>query len=233
MPTARALVTRAYRLIGVKATGYTLSAEETADGLEVLNAMLRAWQGEGLLVPYQTQANFTLTADQASHTWGSGGDLNGTKPLFLHAAFIRHQSRDYPVDSIPAATWSGIAGKSQSGLPRFVWFQPGDTLATLRFDRVPAEAYDFHTTALLPLTVFTSLSTDDSLPDEYESAVAYNLAVDLAPEHGQEVSRTVAARASQYKNALEAQNLANRVPLLHADPALLRRRQSFNFTAGD
>jgi hypothetical protein len=49
--TVRDRIKRAMRLIGAAATGETPSADELADGLTALNAMLSSWSLESLLVP--------------------------------------------------------------------------------------------------------------------------------------------------------------------------------------
>ena len=59
--TALEIVTAALRLIGVAATGETLSASESADGLQALQIMLDSWSNQGLMVYARTTETLTLT----------------------------------------------------------------------------------------------------------------------------------------------------------------------------
>jgi hypothetical protein len=54
MATGTAVITRAYRMIGVKSQGQALSADEVADALEALNQMLTRWEADGLAMGFAT-----------------------------------------------------------------------------------------------------------------------------------------------------------------------------------
>jgi hypothetical protein len=48
MTTALDIATRAYRKLGISGTGDTLTAEELAEGIDALNAMMHAWKLAGV-----------------------------------------------------------------------------------------------------------------------------------------------------------------------------------------
>lgn len=54
MSTGTQIITRAYRMIGVKSASTPLSATEIADGLEALNAMLVRWEADGLAMGFSS-----------------------------------------------------------------------------------------------------------------------------------------------------------------------------------
>lgn len=61
MATGRTIIDRAARMIGVKAQGQAMSAEDDAAFLEALNAMLTRWEADGLAMGFSTLASASST----------------------------------------------------------------------------------------------------------------------------------------------------------------------------
>jgi hypothetical protein len=57
-----------------------------------------------------------------------------------------------------------------------------------------------------PLTQFASLATTIALPDGYERALTYALALELAPEYGRPIDQAVMGVAGESKQAITALN---------------------------
>lgn len=57
MTETLAIVTRAYRKLGIAGTGDTLSADELAEGVDALNAMIHAWKLAGVDTEHTTLAS--------------------------------------------------------------------------------------------------------------------------------------------------------------------------------
>ncbi|MFN3077791.1 MAG: hypothetical protein ABT940_13115 [Alphaproteobacteria bacterium] len=224
MSTASVLIEGALRAIGALNRGITLSSEDAADGLEALDLMIKGWGANQLAIPYRTRESLTLTSGTNPHTIGSSGTLNTTRPLAIHTAAIRVSSTDYPLDIWQTVQeyWR-IPNKTSTGQPRALYYEPVEPLGRIYFDLVPDSTYTFLLDSLKPLTSFSSLSTDDSVPDEYLEPIKFNLALRLAPEYGKTPSNIVIGLAAEGMNNIERMNAAFRVPVLRCDEALLRR----------
>ena len=72
----------------------------------------------------------------------------------------------------------------------------------------------------VPLTALASLATTVTLPNGWERALAYNLAVEIAPEYGKEASATVQKVARDALAAIKRRNSPT-IMLTSELPALL------------
>ena len=119
MSTARDLIKRSLRIVGVLAEGEAASAAQGADALTALNSMLDSWSIEGLTINARTTEQFTLTTSQQSRTWGAGGNFNSARPLVIESAQLRTGSgttqQDYPMEIIDLPKWNAIPNKTLTG----------------------------------------------------------------------------------------------------------------------
>lgn len=207
MATGQTLINRASRLIGAASIGETLSAEETEAGLDALNAMLDSWRNERLMVYAIQDESLTMVSAQASYTIGTGGDLNTTRPVRIEAAYMRASNTDYDVDILNEREWAGIPDKtSTSDLVERIYYQPSMSTGTLYVWPVPNTANVLHLLTWTPLSTLATASTTVTLPPGYEEAIAYNLALRIAPEHGISISPEVAEVARTSKAAIKRIN---------------------------
>lgn len=224
MSTASVLIEGALRAIGALSRGFSLPNEDAADGLEALDFMIKGWGANQLTIPYRTRETLTMTAGTNPHTIGSSGTFNTTRPLAIHTAVIRSSSTDYPLDIwLTPQEYMRIPDKTSTGQPRALYYEPTEPLGRIYFDLVPSTTYTFIIDSLKPLTSFSTLATDDSVPDEYLEPIKFNLALRLAPEYGKEPSQMVFALAKEGMENIERMNVAYRVPVLRCDNALLQR----------
>ena len=79
--TAREMIARSLRLIGVLAAGEVPSADEASDALTTLNEMISEWSNQRLFLFSITEESFTLTANVGQYTMGSGATFDTTRPL--------------------------------------------------------------------------------------------------------------------------------------------------------
>lgn len=228
----REIVTAALRKIRVKRIGYDLTAEELQDGMEVLNTMLKGWSADDLAIPWRTRETLTLTSGTNPHTIGSGGDLNTTQPLDIHAMTITEGGVDYPVDLWTVDQFERESTKDTSARPEYVYFERGSTLGNLYFDSTPASNYTMTLQSLKPLTPLTSADTSSTLPDEAERAVILNLAIELADEYGKPLSPTMVRNAAIALSSYRTNTAASRVPKLRM-PAMLTGGRRFNINTVD
>lgn len=211
MATASDLINRALRLIGALEPGESPSAQETADGLTALNAMVDSWQTEALVIYAMTNVQKTLTPSDASYTIGSGGDINTTRPVKINGAFITESSTDYPIGQISKSAYDAIAFKSSdSNIAEYFYYEPTYPLGTIYLYPTPNSANTLKLSLWVPIQSFAASSTAVSLPPGYERALTYNLAVEIAPEYGKSVSPEVAGIAVNSKAAIKRVNAASR-----------------------
>lgn len=193
MATAQTLIDRALRLIGALASGDSPTAQESADGLISLNNLLESWQAEKLLAYALTDTAFTMTAADASYTVGPAGNFALTpRPSKIEDVYIRSSNIDYPVELIDFDRWNAIPSKTvTSEIASKAYYEPSLPTGTLQLWPVPSAANSLHIVTWTPCSDLAALSTTVAFPQGWERALAFNLAVEIAPEYGANPSDAV------------------------------------------
>lgn len=230
MTTALDIVTRSLRVLQCLGDSETPTNTESTDCLVSLNAMLKTWSAQSLMVFVIEQQVFTLTPNVASYTIGPSGVLNGQRPIELSGgSFLRFQGVDYQLEAIERDDYDSIRFKQTIGIPFRVFCDAGFPLSTLFFYYVPDKAYELHLNSYTPLPKFTSLTTDMSMPEEYEEALVFNLALRIAPEFNGTVTPQTQLIASETKSTIRGIN--KRDANVRNEIALMGRGK-FNIFAG-
>ena len=148
-------------------------------------------------MPTVVDESFTLVAGTAVYTIGSGGTFATTRPIRIVEAYIRDSaSVDTPVDpTMSLDEWSRIADKSTRGRPARLYYATEYPLGKIHFDLPPDAAYTLRVWSWKPLSAIATLDTSVSLPGEYEKALRFSLAADLAPEFSVALDSTVLQQA--------------------------------------
>ena len=206
MATARTIITAAMRKLGVLPSGETPRADEADDSLMALNAMLASWNTSSLLVPRINQEVITVTA--SPYTLAS-------RPMRVLDSTIT-DTMDYPVSSLSREDWFSIQNKGQTGRPQSLWWDEKMSPLSLYLWPVPDKAYTVTVQRWDPMTVFASLDDVMTLPAEYERALIYNLAIEVASEFGASTPAEVASVASTSLTAIVKYH-AKEIPSLAAD----------------
>jgi hypothetical protein len=230
--TGRDLVTASLRLIGATAPGESLAASEATDGLAALNRMLDSWSNDGMLIHAITaETPYTLTVSDGSYTIGASGDIT-TRPMSIEKAVIRDGTTDYPLMRLTLSEYSAIVDKSQeSTYPTHFYDDGGYPQRTIKLWPVPSAAHSLVLWTKRPLTQVATLDTSLSLPQGYERALVYNLAVEVSPEYGKQISDVIMMTAIESKAAIKRSN--HRPILLTPDATPAGRSGSFNIYTGD
>lgn len=186
--TANTMITRAMRLIQVLTPDAAPTAQEAADGLYALNAMLDAWSIERLMVYQVQQSSYSWASGNASRTIGSGGNFNTTRPYKIepNGNFFRTSGGiDYPLAVYAREEYDRIVQKSAAGaIPEHLFHDTGYPLMTLYAYPVPSQTLTLYLNDWKPLQSFSGLTTALALPPGYQAAIEYSLALWLAPEFG-------------------------------------------------
>lgn len=235
MSTARNLIEGSLRLVGALSQGESASASEMSDALSALNMMLSSWSNESLLIYTKAREEFPLVAGTDSYTMGDGATFDTARPTRIENAAIEISGSDpqeFPIDIITRDEYAKIGDKAtQSSLPTKLY--PSNTYPneTLFLWPVPSAAHNLVLYSWKPLVQFTDASDTISLPDGYERAIKYNLAVEIGPEYGRPTPAEVSAIAMESKAAIKRMNVK---PLyLGCDQATLSRVKGFDYRIGE
>lgn len=198
----------AFRLNGIKSP----TATNDANALIAFQDMLSSWSVEGLIVPFYTTENFTLTIGQAVYTIGVTGDspdlvTTTGRPIRIIKAFIRIDTFDHPVDVFMSKTeYARIHFKALEVRPRRLYYDPQYPKGTIRFNREADAAYDFHLISEKPLADVTAKTDTLSLPLGINEALVYNLALRLSIGRNNKLGDDTRRIANDSKRALENLN---------------------------
>ena len=233
MATAADLIRRSLKLLGVLAAGESPTAEDQADVLVELNALLGTWANERLLVHGTRRSSFTLPTNNSPTLIGPSGELSTTRPLRIDAAGVVRvgQTKETPLRLLTDAEFAALADKSQTAeVPECIWVEWTHPNASLWLSPVPTTAATLVLYTWSRITEFSSVSDAVSLPDGYDNALAHALALQVAPMFGAEPSGMLLENARASRAAIECTNL--KVGLLRADPAIVMGG-GFNLVTGD
>lgn len=179
----------ALRTLGVLALDQTPEATQYTNALVKLNGLVGELRVKGLQIFQRTTYTMTLTNGTSSYNIGTGLTLNTPYPLHLLQA-IRldaNSSTRVDMDIIANSNFNRLPSNS-SGVPIQINYQPKMNMGVVQLwptpDSYSATNVTIQLTYLRPLEYFSSSTDTADFPEEWVSAIIYNLAVRLAPEYG-------------------------------------------------
>ncbi len=192
MPTTTTLaqiIRPALRAAGItKRPGVLPNLDQNAELIGEVNQMLASWNANGHTIFSTSIEEFALVEGQKIYTIGPSGDFPTTRPQFIKDANIIMPTEPqirYPVKLLDSHEWSLISMQDvSSALPWALFYNPtyGTTgRGTIYISFQPPEGYilELYTWSLLP-GAFTAVTDLVILPDGYEDAIKWNLAVRAA-----------------------------------------------------
>jgi hypothetical protein len=207
MTTALGIITSAMRKAGVLVKNETPSADEAMDGLEMLNDLLLSISNDSLVTYSRTVEDFTLSGGVASYTIGSGATFDTVRPIKIISAYVRIGNIDYPLSVVTDENYASIGIKDIGGIPEFLNYTNAFPQAVINLYPVPAAAYQIFLVTEKQLSTFT-LNQTVSLPPGWRRMLVYNLALELAPEYGQQIDPRVDQIARESKAEIRAAVMA-------------------------
>jgi len=235
--TVRQHLKRVLQMIGAVAAGETPTADEIADGMLTLNAMVEEWAAQGMTMYAVTRYTKVIVASQASYTIGpSGGDITAPWPYRIESALLRDTSADpdleVPLNILNLQEWQALTQRATTGTwPTDLYYNASFPLGTIYL--YPIGTSVDRTLVLdlpVPVSSFTDADTVISLPPGYEKTLRYNLAKELCAEYGRPVDPVVAEMAVKTMTHIKTMN--ERPRLLRCDPALLGRYGGYDIKSG-
>ena len=227
-------INRALRLLGVLAEGETPSASVSQESLMALNQMIDSWNTERLSTFVTQDQVYTWPAGFISRTLGPSGDFVGNRPILMDDAtyYKAPNGVSYGIKFINQQQYDGIAVKTvTSTYPQVCWVNMGFPDITLTVYPKPTQDLEWHMISVEELDRPADLSTVMYYPPGYLRAFTYNLAMEIAPEFGVELSPQVTRIAMTSKRDLKRINNPDDVMALPY--ALVANRQRFNIYAGN
>lgn len=217
MTTVRDLVKSSLRLIGVLGAGENMENDEATDALSVLNQMLSLWSADGNVLFNNSVDTKTLTTAY-QYTMGIGGDINTARPANIQAVTINTGGATTNLNIWRSDVYSTIEFPIQ-GTPEDIYVNSGFPLLTLSLNPKPVGGEVMTIYSQKPLTSLT-LNDTLQLPDGYEMALRYNLAMYLAPEYEREVTPSVRDTAMTSFATIKNNAMQYSKPLMGVDMEL-------------
>jgi len=212
MTTATTLISDSLEDLGHKDPGESLDASDGASALRRLNRLISNWSATGILIPYHTRINWTLTSGTASYTFGTGGTGSTTRPRKFVNAFVRDSSSfDHPVKIIGENEYNSHSSKTTASRPYNLWYKPSYTLGYAYLYPTPDAAETLYADVEADLHSTLTLTTTVSLDAMYERFIVSNLAIECAPAFRAVVSDEVRHAAMDSYSNIISLNLANRL----------------------
>lgn len=210
MTTALDLITGAAKIIGVVFKSEALSADEASDGLTALNDMLDSWSNDDLITFAPTLESFAMTG-ASSYTIGSGGTLNTTRPINIITAVVRSGTVDYPLEILtPEQYQTEVPVKNiNTQIPKYLTYDNGYPLGTIKMFAIPLSGTTLYLQTNKPLSNLSALTTTVDLPPGWKKAIKYNLAIDLAPQYGAQITPQILDQAKKSLGAIKRATSAN------------------------
>jgi hypothetical protein len=181
------VITGALRKLGVLPSGGTPSSAQINDASDALNAIIKAFQADGMPLWKISSQTFTVADGVASYTVGPSQTVNCPKPLKVIQAFWTPSGgTNTPLNIYNRYDFNDLPqGTTYEGDPVNMYYQPLRTTGTLTLWPTPNNStttVTFHYQS--PYEDMDAATDDFDFPSEWIQALIYNLAWSLAPEYG-------------------------------------------------
>jgi hypothetical protein len=180
-------ITASLRKLAVLPSGGTPSSSQISDCSDSLNAIVKAFQADGMPLWKIASQSFTVTNGTSSYTVGPSQTINCPKPLrIIQALYTPSGGNNTPLNVYNRYDFNQLPqGSTYTGLPVNLYYQPLRTTGTIKLWPTPAESTTsiaFHYQS--PYEDMDSATDDFDFPSEWMMAIVYNLAWAMAPEYG-------------------------------------------------
>lgn len=230
------MILRSMRLIGEKARGDTLSANEQTETLAELNTFLDSLATERLYCYTIRQDSLALTSSTSTYTVGTNGNFSSLpRPVkLIDPCFVRDASGyDTPVNLIGVEAYGSLVDKDAGyTVPTHLYYDAGFSATStgrLHLYPVPSGSLTLFINSWQQIGTVANLSTNLLLPPGYQLFVESNFAIHLAA--GQTpVSNELAKMARDSKGAIKKLNAPDVV--MSMDSGIVYGRGSGNIFTG-
>lgn len=205
--TAGWIIKSAMRSAGLIGRTQQPSSEDYAEYLVTLNEMVNLWQTQGLKLFLMEDIAVTLTAGQATYTFGPSGTVVMDKPLRVTDAYYSDSNGiRRPLIPLARSDYVRLSQVNQTGPINQYFVDKQAALLKVSFWLVPdAEAATgtAHLVMQKQVTNFVSLTDTSAFPQEWAIALRWGLADEICTGQPQVIMDRCAGRAASYRRALE------------------------------
>lgn len=202
MGTALNIITKAMLKVGILTKTEAPSSDEANDALDTLNDLLSSWSNDSMLITSRVTELFNLTAGVLNYNIGPGQTFDTVRPIHIVESHIIDGIISYEsMYQCPDEVYQGFNLKTLQSIPSSLNYSNAFPVGTIKLYPSPASGYTLSITSEKELSQFT-LNETVSLPPGWNRALIYNLAVELAPEYGQEVDQLTLKIANDAKAAI-------------------------------
>lgn len=209
MATPSSIIINSLIMLGAKAIGDTLTANEQTHYLARLNSFMEPLSLERLMCYQVLEESFALTSGDGTYTIGSGGDWNTVRPNRIEQAWTRDSSSyDRPVKVINAESYESITIKTTSGTyPDYLYYDGAFVagLASIYLYPLPSSGLTLYISSWKQLQTFSTISDTVVLPPGYQRFIESNFAIEIAGGF-RDVPASVIKVARDSKTAIKSIN---------------------------
>ena len=194
------VITSALRKLAVLPSGGTPSTAQINDAADALNAIVKAFQADGMPLWKIASQSFTTVSGTENYTVGPSQTIDCPKPLkVLQALRTPSDGTNTPLNVYTRYDFNGLP-HGASGVPVNLYYQPLRTSGTIKLWPAPNDStttITFHYQS--PYEDMDASDNDFDFPSEWMQALIYNLAWALAPEYGiPPTDRALLQKEAQY-----------------------------------
>jgi hypothetical protein len=208
------IITTALRKLQVIELGVTPDTDTLTNAAQSLNIMIKAWQSQGIKLWTIDEYVLPLVANQTAYIISpTGPDLVGNKPLKVIQAWIRNTqvtpNIDTPLQILSKQEYNILGSKQSTGTTNSIFYDPRVTTGILYVYLTPdantAINYQLHFVAQRPMTDINTGTDVPDFPTEWQQALIWGLADELAIEYGCHINQRqeIAVKADKYRRELE------------------------------
>jgi hypothetical protein len=208
------IITTALRKLQVIELGVTPDADTITNAAQSLNIMIKAWQSNGIKLWTIDEYTLPLVTNQNAYTISPAGpDLVGNKPLKVIQAWLRNTqvtpNIDTPLQILSKQEYNILGSKQSTGTANSIFYDVRATTGILYVYLMPdantAAHYQLHFVAQRPMTDIATGTDIPDFPTEWQQALIWGLADELAIEYGCHINQRqeIAVKADKYRRELE------------------------------
>jgi len=211
--TRNDVIAATLRKLEVIGEGETPSTEDYTNCTFGLNIMLKAWEKDGFYLWKLTEIPVPTVASNASYqvgdtATGTGAVVTNRPIRIMDACYIRDSSsNDSPLTVITKQEYNHLSGKTSTGTPNQIYYDPQLTNGVLKMYPTPSDAtHTVYLVAQIPVYDFSTDGTEAlDFPQEGYQAVVYGLAEEMLDEYPRlpmQKEQRIIQKAEYFRNQL-------------------------------
>ena len=222
MGTAADVCVGALTSCGQLGAGQTMSPEDGALGLRLLNLELAKASSMRLYLFNVATRTYALVATTHDYTIGPSGSLGGatTRPTFVESAQINVVGGVWlPISILDKPKWDAVVNKGAvADIPEVCWPEYSYPNLGFHVNPAPSGTPNIKLGCWEQLTQFASLfdQVGNAFPSQYEEWLEAGLAIRYSPFYDQPVTPAMQDRYNQAVAAVQSQNAQGLVGALAA-----------------